>query len=201
MTINVDEHSFCAAICVDQSVISEDAPRELTHSYNNDVHPSLLNVSPLITPAATPQPSDDDKEHKIPTLHPMAEPISPLSISNKKAMSKFSSTIQSTQSSTIATEKSRRDDSTQKALEKQRGLFSSRSSFRAKSFQKRSSASLISLVNRVPQNVFNDRIDKMMLLMKTNDEPAKEILAAYIDDADDAQAMIGALDGCLKDVY
>merc|ERR1712129_497832 len=82
-----------------------------------------------------------------------------------------------------------------------RCLFSSRSSFRAKSFQKRSSASLISLVNRVPQNVFNDRIDEMMLLMKTNDETANEVLAAYIDDADDVQAMLGALDGCLRDVY
>merc|ERR1740123_1823132 len=114
-------------------------------------------------------------------------------------MSKLSSTMQTTQSA--KTEKQRRDDCAQTALEKQRSLFSSRPSFRAKSFQKRSSASLISLVNRVPQNVFNDRIDEMILLMKNNDESAKEMLSAYVDDMDDTQAMIGALDGCLRDVY
>eukprot|EP01083_Nonionella_stella_P018233 50870_1 len=72
-------------------------------------------------------------------------------------------------------------------------------------FQKRTSASLMHLSNKVPRSVMNGRVDEMMFLMsdeqQKESQSAKELWTKYRDDVEDTQDMIDALESCLKDVF
>eukprot|EP00484_Ammonia_sp_Unknown_P020865 CAMPEP_0197027824 /NCGR_PEP_ID=MMETSP1384-20130603/7696_1 /TAXON_ID=29189 /ORGANISM="Ammonia sp." /LENGTH=1059 /DNA_ID=CAMNT_0042456737 /DNA_START=14 /DNA_END=3196 /DNA_ORIENTATION=- len=70
--------------------------------------------------------------------------------------------------------------------------------------QKSGSGSLMSLrSNKVARNEMNQRVQQMMFLMsdtQRNSSSARAILDKYTNDLEDTQAMIDAVDHCLKDV-